>query len=496
MPQMEPNNNKQTEDSAHFFAEIKFLEAASDFTENMLCYLETIDNRILDTMKPYLLPRKNILSLIEFYNVFEHFNSYIKQIKIFVRQHNLEEDSIEIEDLEKCNFLKLISDLDLEKNKLVKYKDVKIATALIKESDEIFELLNLIVKNAVFNSLNRLPKVVENLDSYSQLLLKGDNSNEFIKKFTEICLDRLGFAGIESNFQAILQRTRHLTEDLNMVISFNRRILGKNAARTVNDGLIKLMVLDLKKILIQALEKINSGSSFKYLPFLCNMHIRLNHGEGNMVKEIEDLFPLKKEILTLIFNCFIDFFMNVDLLKQPNSDLNSEELVDILCETLKLFKENKTMKKLWVDEYGQSFGVRGVEEMNLNFINKTYYKLYELSKKLDIAEKSIYLVNNLDKFKPFVEKVDEKNLEELVLKNLDIIVGMWQIKLESLTESSFYENILKYIEESRQYSLPEHERSYISIKILGAIQNMAILNNIKADKKHLQDEIKKIYSKN
>jgi len=475
----------------------KFSDSITELTDSLLSLLEMVDNHSLNNIKPYLLPRKNISALIEFFDNFQKASREYKNLRtVFGENKILEKSSletVEILELEENNILRQYKPLKENAEKLEKFKDIKIVAKFLRESNEFSDEILAVIEKSVLDSLTRLPKVVDNLDVYTKFVIDNKADENFVKKYTNIILERLGFAGIENNQAAILQRTKNLSGHFKMITDFNRKILGSKKARAVNDGLIKLMVLDLKRIFVDELEKIRIEKNPESIPFMIQLYARLRHSGDVLIKEIEDLFIFKDEILTLIFNCFIELFIKLDLLKEPNRGLRSENIVNLFTSILDQFDNTKEVKRSWVDRYGSSFGVYSLEELNKNFVEKLYLKITKISEILEIEESSIYIINNISKFKRCVHKIDKREIKDIIYKNCETIVGIWKIAHSSLSGSTLYNSLMKSIEQSKKYYLPDEERLYISDKIKELVQSLIANNDLKGNKELLLNEIRFIY---
>lgn len=454
---------------------LDFSDRVDSLADELLGILKTMDSQALAGIRPYIEPRKNIVKIISFYDLlqstikeFGKVRDDLEKSQLIQRSHG---EDVEIEELEKHKVLDLVTSVNKEIQSLKEFEGVRIVSKVMREMERLVDLAIGMVEQSVLASLRRLPKVVDKVDAYAKFALNHRESEKFIEAYTGICLERMGFAGIENNLASILQRTRNLTAHFNMVIDFNIRILGRKRARVTNDGLVKIMILDLKRILSDILGKADTEKKPDYIPFLIQLYARLRHSNGNIVKEIEELFVFKEEILTIMFNCFIHLIMETGLQEVPNKELREEKSVATLVETLAQFDKHGEVKRAWVEKYGSSFGVHTPEDLNSNFARKAFQFTTRLSKGLDVEERAIYTVNNIHWFKDLTTKISGYELKQLIYKNCETIVGMWKINLSGLEQGSLNAALIENLDRSRRYYLPDEERTHVVGKIRGMFQD-------------------------
>lgn len=475
-----------------------FSERVDGLADELLGLLKTTDSQALMGIRPYVEPRKNICKIIAFYELFESTTREFWGIKSELEKSQLlqrsQKEAVEIEVLEKFKVLDLMGRVNRQMVALGEFEDVKIVSRVLKDMKELMDRTVEMIEQSILVSLKRLPKVVEKLDIYARFALNYRESDKFIEAYTDMVLKRMGFAGIENNFAVILQRTKNLTAHFNIVIDFNRRVLGRKRSRAINDGLVKLMVLDLKKILADTLGRIEAEKKPEHIPFLIQLYARLRHSDGNMVEEIEELFVFKEEILTIMFNCSLHFLMETGLQAAPNNGLREERMVALLVDILTQFDRHKEVKRAWVEKYGSSFGVHAPEELNSNLAGKMLQVIDRLSKSLDVEEKAIYTTNNIHRFKDLTTKIAGHDLKHLVYKNCETIVGMWKISLGDLERASLNTALIENLDRSRRYYLPEEERRYVVGKVRGMLQDLIARGKFDSNPQVILDKISVAYS--
>lgn len=482
---------KSLENIAETTRRIKLL--AEDLTQ----LLKARDDAVLDVIKPIVEPRRNACAVLGFYSQyldantkFDEFNKAITNLKLDDR---CKRENVEIEYLHKANILGLLETQFKTMNDLGNYKEIEIVKKTVKDHTKRIDNVLEIIKNTVMATLERLPKVVENIDLFSKFLLKHTDTKKYLQEYTEICHSRLGFFGIKDNKNAILQQTKNLTEYFNMIKELNTRILGKTFSKKVNSGLIQLIVLDLKNIIGTYLMKINKNQSPSYIPFLIQLYSRIRHSDGNMVEEIEELFELKPEIMKIMFNCFIQFFGELDLLNSPRKDLTAEKLTKILSEILCQFRNNKEVKREWCSTYGSSFGVYRIEDVDSNFSEKCLLKITELGKLIDAKKSSIYMLNNIHYLREYFVRFSGLDTKQLVYKYCENIVGFLRIGLESQTQDSIQEYLKTEIVKMKRYFLPEEERKYVTDKMRTLVEDLVSRKVIQGNVEAILEDVSRCF---
>lgn len=466
-------------------------------TEDIMQLLKTRDDTVLDTIKPIVEPRKNACAILNFYNQylcankkFDEFNKSVADLKL---EDKNKKGSIEIEYLYKTKIVDLLEEQIKTMNMLDEFREIEIVKKVMKDHNKKLNTILDIIKNTAISTLERLPKVVENIDSLSRFILKYTDTKKYLQEYTEICHSRLGFYGIENNEKAILQQTKNLTEYFNMIKELNTRILGKKFSKKVNEVLIKLIVLDLKNIIGTLLMKINKSQSPSSIPFLIELYSRIRHSNGNMVEEIEELFELKPEIMKIMFNCFIQFFGELDLLNKPRKELTAEKLTRILSEILYQFRNHKEVKREWGSTYGSSFGVYRIDDIDSNFTEKCLLKITELSKLIDAKKSQIYMLNNIHSLKEYFVKFSGLETKQLVYKYCENVVGFLRIEIESQAPETVQDYLKSQIDKMKRYFLPEEDRRYINEKIKVLVEDLFARKIIQGNPEAILEEVSKCF---
>lgn len=490
--QDDSNNNKRME---LIRETIEISNKVDDTTETILNLLNTTNISTLDPIKPLIHPRRNISKLIGFYELFWDCHSIFKENREKIEKFNiLPEKKMDLEDLSRLQIIPIMKEFLKCFDKLKDHLEIKIIKKLIDDEKIFFDKVVDLISRSVIFALERLPKVVEKLEEYSRFVVKHSEGNEYIREYSRTCQKRLGFVELDSNHSAILQQTNDLTKRLNMIKSLNIRILGTKQARTVNEGLIKIMVIDLKLIIGNALLKIEKEESPSSIIFLSQLYLRLRHSEGEIVYEIEDLFDFKPQILKIIFNCFIQLFGRLCVLEKPRSDCKAEKLAVNLSKILNLFTSEKELMKDWVSKFGSSFGIYNENQLAENFSEKCLQQIFEIAESLEVHERSVYLINNIDLFKSFVTKVAGLETEHQIYKYCQTILGLVRIENESKSPTKTFEDLLIFMKKTKKMTLPEKEVVYMKNGLRKFIDELMLREAIDGSLQMIFEALDQCYS--
>lgn len=469
----EPNIKEKR---AQFLKEtIEFSDKFNNVTEEILTMLNSTNTSILEPVKPLIHPRRNIDKIVRMYELF-----WDNHLRLKEKREKLEscdvfrKDYFEIDELEKIGILSILKEISECFEVLENHDQIKIIKQLIEQEKALFNEALKLISRSVIHALERLPNVVNNLQQYSNFLVKYSEDNEFIKEYSQVCKNRLGFVSCKENPPMILQQTKNLTKQFNMIKSLNNKLLGIKKARAVNEGLIKLLVLDLKVIISEILLKVEKKESPYDIIFLYQLYHRLKHSDGELVEEIEDLFVFKDGILKLIFNCFIQFFGLLNILEKPRADCKAEKLIVELGKILHVFETDKEFLRMWTSRFGSSFGIYNEKELPVNFSEKCILKVFELSDSLEIIEKSVYLINNIYSLKDYLHKISGLEVKEQLYKNCEIILGFIKIDIESQTPIKTFERLVLFLKKMNKMTLPEQEKVYLKNKLRKLVEQIML----------------------
>ncbi|KAM0681663.1 hypothetical protein GINT2_000204 [Glugoides intestinalis] len=465
MANQEENNTKM----ALLEKTIEFTRKVDSFADDVLQMLKSKDSSALEPIKPAVEARRNAMKILEFYDVYLGSLEKLQEINKKIDEAGILKKAIEIElsikDLESYKILRMLEEVSTILITLEKYSAINIANKCIVDQKKKMKELVEIVKGTVLYSLKRLPKVVKHIDQYSRFVILNADKDAYLREYVDIFILRMGFVSIKNNEKAILQQTKNLTAYFGMVKELNRRILGSKCARKVNEGIIQLLVLDLKTVLSECLMKIDKDQSPEDIVFLIQLYSQLRHSGGSIAEEIEKLFELKPEIIKLIFNCFIQFFGQLDLQEKPNTSLQAEKIVILLSEILKKFSRNKEVKREWCERFGNSFGVHNVKDLNQNFCEKCLLKISELAEKVEDKLRPVYMINNIHALKDYIIKFLGLDIKKIVYKNCELVVGFLRLGLELKSPVEAYRYLFDELSKAKLMWLPEEERQYVREKI-------------------------------
>ncbi|KAL6121929.1 hypothetical protein NUSPORA_01085 [Nucleospora cyclopteri] len=490
--------------AAHTFEEklkklslqVKISENVESMCSQVLRVLKDTDYKAMNSFKPFINPKQNIAELLEFYERYTNSLRGTEKIRIKIEQINFldPEKRPKIKEMEQIDILGMMEEYKEHVSELDQYKEVKIVETFQKESLQFYDQVVESIKRGVFNALNRLPKIVARIDLYAQFLLKNANKKLFLSDYTQQVYKKLGFFGITNNFAALVQQTSNLTKYFNLIVHMNAEILGNRAAHNINVGLVQLIIINLKKVIADTLLKVDKENKVENVPWLIKLHKNLKHSEGPKIAEIEELFVFKEEIKKLILNCLIQFFADLELLESPRNDLKAEEICCSVIDILDAFNAHEKLKNEWVSSFGPSFGVYKPEELNSNISNKCLIKVSSLSLQLKDFDKFVYLINNKHIFVGYIDKFENMTIKKSINKDVQLIVGLWKIKLEAYKGLVLNRYLAKQLPLHQKYTLPNEERKAVQEALIQIVENMIARKVIEGQTKYLKDSIEKTYT--
>lgn len=479
----------------HLETLLRFLNKTTDMANELLLQLEDTDYNAMGAFKPYIGPQKNIDALLEFYN---RYSSALKEVDDVKAQIEgvmpADKEAFRLEELTKIGLLDKLQRLRDAEDTLDAYGRVKIVAELEKQLVKYIQSVMKKVKNSFFAALDGLPKVPEEANRYAQFILKNSDDKEFLGQYTKKVYERMGFFGIDNNFDALVQQTSDLTKYLNMIVDINMQILGRSASHNINVGLITLIIINLKKVISDMLEMVDKDNKAAWIPHLTRLSGNLKHSDGPMIREIEDLFVFKTPIYKLILNCLIQFFGDLELLEKPNRKYHAEKLNRTMIEILDAFEENKNMKRSWVESYGPSFGVYKTKELGMNFGEKCLAKTQAMAEQFEGLEKYIYLINNYHAFRNHVTVFKETELKKEIEKNCKFIVELWKINTESTKGPKLHKYLMNELEAHRKYYLPEEQRLFVASQLKSIVEGLVARGEFQGQTKDIITGIDSVYS--
>jgi len=237
----------------------EFLNKTVEMSDQLLIHLKETDYKIMQKFKPYIGPQKNITRLLHFYDVYTEASSEVDAVKGEIgRAESGGGDTVSLSALEELDVIGQVGRLRSAQSSVRDYQGVRIVKELDDRAEEQIGRLAQMTKKAFFDSLEKLPKIPDNIRKYADFLLGVVEKKSFLGQYTKKVNSRLGFFVVENNFDSILQQTDNLTSYLNFIIEINRTILGRSVAHNINFGLITLMIVNLKRIVSDFLGHVDS----------------------------------------------------------------------------------------------------------------------------------------------------------------------------------------------------------------------------------------------
>lgn len=476
--------------------QVKLCEKIDSVCTKVLVELRSTDYKTMQAFKPYILPKENIKKLLDFYEKYSATVKALKTIRIKMEKSGIETRTLKIKELEALEVVKLLEEYQSYVDGIEEYKGVKIVDDLITESNEYYQKIVQFIKKSFFTALNRLPKIVNKIDVYAYFLLHNCDKKEFLADYTKQVYSKLGFMDINNNLQLLVQQTANLTQYFNLIIQMNAEILGKRIAYNINVGLVSLIMVNLKKVMTDALVAVDKQNKASDIPLLIDLHYNIRPQENNSVKEIDDLQVFQGQIEKLVLNCLIQFFADLELLEFPRNDLKAENVCKIITNALDSFEKNDKLKEDWSKKYGRSFGIYSEKDFNQNISIKCLNKIIALSGQLKEFDKYVYLINNKSCFVKYVKEFENLSLRKSINKDVQLIVGLWKIKLEPYKGLILNRYLTSRLKTHAKYYLPEKERSKIQEELTTIVEGLIVRKIIDGKTTHLKDAIDSAYTMN
>lgn len=475
-----------------------FLAKTAEISDQLLVHMEDTDYKSMDVFKAYIGPQKNIERLICFYNLYTDAAKTFSTVKIAIEKSDCQaladRGELGIPALDDIAIIDKTEALHSAQASLADYRRVKIVQALVSDIDAYVDAMAKTIRKAFLSALDRLPKVPDGASRYAQFLLGTGDSREFLALYTKKAYSKLGFFEAANNLDALLQQTGNITSYLGLIIEINTKILGKPASHNISLGLITLIVVNLKKIISDALGAVGKDTSPARIPFLVGLCGNLRHSEGPAIREIEDLFVFRDPICKLVLNCFIQFFGDLELLEHPRSDCTVEGLNAEMVGALQSFASNRAVRKRWVEAHGPSFGVYKPGDLGENFGGKCLIKTAELSRQLSGMERYIYLINNQQAFVGHVRTHEGRALETQIDKNCQILVGLWRIAIEGVEERKLNRFLRSELQKHARYRLPAEQRKVVADALKEMIEGLVASSDFVGNISDLIDGLGRVYA--
>ncbi|OQS54643.1 hypothetical protein EHP00_141 [Ecytonucleospora hepatopenaei] len=487
-------NGESDKKLKHLTKQVKFCEKIDQICTKVLIELKNTDYKTMQSFKPYILPKENIKKLLDFYEKYTETRKGLEKIKIKLEKSEILQRTLKIKELEALEITTLLEKYKGYLNNLEIYKQVNIVDALIKESQEFFDSMVEKIKKSFVMALNRLPKIVNKIDVYAYFLLQHCDKKQFLGDYTKRVYSRLGFLDINNNLQLLVQQTSNLTKYFNLITQMNAEILGKREAYNINVGLVSLIIVNLKKVMVDTLLVVDKQNKASDIPLLIDLHYNLKHKEGKQIKEIEELFVFKQQIEKLVLNCLIQFFADLELLEHPRDDLCAENVCKIITKALDSFAKNQELKEDWSKKYGRSFGIYNVCDLNTNISTKCLNKIVNLSSQLKEFDKYVYLINNKACFRHYADNFDNLTFKKSINKDVQLIVGLWKIKLEAYKGLVLNRYLTSRLKAHAKYFLPEKERHKVQEAIKTIVESLIVRKMIEGQTNHLKEAIENTYT--
>jgi len=213
-----------------------------------------------------------------------------------------------------------------------------------------------------------------------------------------------------------------------------------------------------------------------------------------MIREIEELFVYKVPIYKLVLNCFIQFFGDLELLERAEPEKGVERLNGVMVAALDCFRQNKDVRRHWVELHGPSFGVYKAKGLGPNFSEKCLIKTKKLAERMGGVAKYTYLINNFYAFREHTTVVSGSDLKAQIDKNCQIIVGLWRINIEAVEDYQLSNYLKGELRKHRKYYLPEELRAGIAGQLKSILEELMAREAVHGDFEEINDGVDRVYT--
>ncbi|KAM0672814.1 hypothetical protein CWI42_051340 [Ordospora colligata] len=452
---------------------------------------------IIDEFKSYIEPKKGIDKLLMFYNMFMQSKAVINQEKSSLEEQfggmNNASFTCKLETLKENDVMGSIQRLMDVRQNLVEYNGVIVVEVEVISLDEIIKGAIGVVEESFFASLSKIPKLEPEIQEFAVFLLAHVDRKRTISRYTDMMYSKFGFDGVGSDNNMLLERTSRLSHTLLEIADINDSVIGKEHPE-VTIGLQKMLVIGLRREIIDNLMRMEKEEGISSIPFLVELNSKLRHSGNRRTRAMEELFVFKDRINQVICNCMSRYFEDLDMVMNANSKCDAESLCVDMRSILDSFYDHKDILEVFVKTYGMSFGLTEPQDMFQVFSGKSMEKILLLAETLKGISKSVYVLNNAHVFDGHLKHVDNISIEQIVSINIDDIVNVWKHELEKRSEEDITVFLDKNIESQNRHFVPEAYRTNIVEQIDTIVNKALSTKKYMGNTTKLYHQIKKLYS--
>lgn len=453
----------------------------------------------IDGFKPYINPKRNIGYLLSFYNTFAATKESTEREKtklkgIFGESKDRDRYSPrELKMLREKDALTSLQALIGAQETLEQYDKIKVVVEELGSlSKFIIKILDAVAES-FFSSLKKIPEQDPELREFAAFLLSNTDKRDFMSKYTTIIYSRLGFDDIGMNTKLLLEKTSNLTRFFSDIIEMNDSILGPQNSKITNVGLLKMLIIGLRRVVADHLIRAEKEEKIESVPFLISLNARLAHSGDTRVRIIEELFVFKDDINKIVCNCISGYFESLNMLMNPNECSDIEPLCLKLLNVLDAFYDHRNVAEVFATTYGSSFNVKTAKDIFVEFSSRTIEKILFLAESLKGIAKSVYIINNVYALQSYIEDVDGVPTDRIIDKNVENILSVWEKEIARRNEGDITEFLDRNIENQSKYLLPQKIRDELTDTIAGLIDKMLEGKRYTGDVEKLHTNIGRLY---
>jgi hypothetical protein len=461
-------------------------------------HLSNVRPSVMDDLKPYINPKRNIDALCSFYELFSN-----SKEKIDTSRKRLEglfgeaTDSFpprELRVLKESSALGEVRCLVRERELLSEYGNIRMARTELEHVEKFIGKALDAIKGSFFVALDKLPEQDPNLQEFAKFLLENTNRKAFLAEYTEKIYAKLGIEDIGTNRRMLLERARNLGTYFNEIGNMNDNVLGLENARALNLGLFKTFVLELKGVIADVLMVVEKEERADDVPFLVQLNAALRHSEHGYNELIGELFELKDNINKIIHNCLLAYFERLSFVSEPDKHSDAEGMCAEMARILDAFYYNKDVGDAFASAYGAAFNVRSVQDILEEFSTRVIRRVLLLSEQKKGISKSVYLVNNAYVLQHYLREIDGVSMGDYLSSNTSSIISVWEKEVAKRKESDVTEFLNQNIRLQQNHFLPVELRGRVTGRIKELVEELLGRKEYKGEKDKLMEAVESLYS--
>lgn len=440
---------------------LKHSEKIDKILKNIYREVEYTKMNAVEEFKPFNEPKTNIDLLLNFYNIF--LSSYNNFEKINSEISKFFETEMNIDNCFENKILDKGKNLLEMKNKLENFEKIMIVKTLLQEINSLLQNLNIKVEQIFFKNLILEKDKLKEMNELFLFLENFTETKNLLKKISSTIYQRSNFDFIKNDKNLLLEKIKSLEDNLSFINFYTIKLLGDKNGNSINLGLNKILVINMKKVIADILLIIENEEKLENIPFLIELNYHLKHNDEKKIKEIEELYVYKDQIYKLMCNIFLTFVDNIQKISKSNDFCDVEKISIDLKIAMDKMSEYSQISKIFINNYGPFFKTQTLNDFFLKMCSSLIKKLFEISEDLPSLKKSIYLINNLYIFQYYnVENIDVKKFIE---ENINNITNTFQNELKDRSSDRLSKFIDSNLSSLKSYYLSDEIKEKIVPKL-------------------------------